>query len=75
VNIYKESEPSSDEVIGFWIAKQLNRGSKWVRDDAPPLIASVFDLSPTGNLTIVFNKPIIQPPIRVFNETQIRERQ
>ena len=30
-----------------------------------PLKANVKSISPTGNLTIVFNKPIILPPIRV----------
>lgn len=35
-----------------------------------PLEASVLSLSPTGNLTIGFNKPIILPPIRVDNATQ-----
>jgi len=30
-----------------------------------PLKASVYGITATGNLTIVFNKPIIVPPIRV----------
>ena len=33
-----------------------------------PLIAYVYDVSPTGNLTIMFNKPIIVPNIYLFDD-------
>ena len=36
-----------------------------------PLIAEIYDFTPTGNLTIEFNKPIILPPLMVLNETKI----
>jgi len=29
----------------------------------------IYDISATGNLTIIFNKPIIIPPIKVLNYT------
>ena len=42
--------------------------------DIEPLIATVYDLSKTGNLTIKFSRPIIKPPIeiRYQNETDKR---
>ena len=40
-------------------------------EEIVPLKASVQSLSPTGNLTIAFNKPLILPPIRVDNFTQV----
>lgn len=30
-----------------------------------PLVARIFDLSQTGNLTIIFSRPIILPPIKI----------
>ena len=39
-----------------------------------PLRATVSSLSMTGNLIIVFNKPIIIPPILVSNSTESNSR-
>ena len=33
-----------------------------------PLGAQIYDITKSGNLTIVFSKPIILPPIDVFEE-------
>ena len=38
--------------------------------NAEPLLANVYSLSNTGNLTISFSKPIEIPPINVHNETE-----
>lgn len=35
----------------------------------------VYDFSTTGNLTLFFNKPIILPPIEVYNLTDTTEAQ
>ena len=42
--------------------------------DLEPLKATIYDLSKTGNLTIMFSKPIIKPPIEIrnLNETYLR---
>ena len=40
-------------------------------EEIVPLKASVQSLSPTGNLTIAFNKPLILPPIRVDDYSQV----
>ena len=37
-----------------------------VSENPIQLTARVLDLSDTGNLTIVFNKPYILPPLKVF---------
>ena len=37
--------------------------------NAEPLTSKVLSLSPTGNLTISFSKPILLPPIEIYNET------
>ena len=36
--------------------------------DAVALEAKVHDISPTGNLAITFNKPIIIPPVEINTE-------
>lgn len=42
--------------------------------EGKPLVAKIYDFSSTSNLTITFNKPIIQVPLRVLNETESDER-
>ena len=57
-----------DELIRYWF--QPERKEKY--DSDIPLEANIFDITATGNLTIVFNKPIIIPPIEFYplNETR-----
>lgn len=45
------------------------------KDKIVPLQAAIYRISPTGNLTVVFNKPIIIPNIRIHdskNESLLR---
>lgn len=39
-----------------------------------PLIAQIYDFSPSGNLTIIFNKPIVLPNLFVHNLTETEPR-
>ena len=41
-------------------------------NEAVPLKAKIYDFTPTGNLTITFNKPIILPPIEIIYDQNRR---
>ena len=42
-----------------------------VERNVEPLRAFVYDISPTGNVTITFNKPIIVPKIVIYDNRTI----
>lgn len=61
------SEEETVASLTTWIANfNTNRTVVERKRSALPLRAKVYDLSPTGNLTIIFSKPLILPPIKVI---------
>lgn len=71
---FEETAATKDKALPFVFEKWrppkpekvvVNRERK-----VEPLAAFVYDISPSGNLTIVFNKPIIVPKIVINNENR-----
>ena len=67
-----EAGQISYDFLDAILAKLLSQGKKPDGRDSvqKPLKAQVYDFTPTGNLTIFFNKPIILPPMEIHNVTQ-----
>ena len=64
-----ETDKLSEE---YFEAILLSQNRKVDNPNAVPLKAKVYDFTPTGNLTITFNKPIIIPPVEVESEEETR---
>lgn len=62
----EDDEPGYPEFSPAFFKKKF--GYKPLNKPVKPLTAAIYDLTKTGNLTIVFDKPIILPPIELFEE-------
>ena len=57
------------QTLSYNLKKEREQATPDEEIEIVPLKAFCTRLSPMGNLTITFNKPIILPPIRVDNTT------
>ena len=67
-----DSDDQNDDLLDFSI-EFFRRKFKYVPPEnttPEPLTAQIYDITKAGNLTIVFNKPIILPPIELFEESK-----
>ena len=61
--------------IAEWLSMfDSQKNSSKRKGEVPPLEATVLEISATGNLTIIFNRPIILPLIEVRNSTNSTAR-
>ena len=63
------TKTTEEACIKSWLPKKQRQDESEVE----PLVATLYSLSQTGNLTIMFSKPIIKPPIEVHEVTEIAE--
>lgn len=65
--------PNGRIIYPWQMTKYLIQSEKDLTGDRKekiePLSAKIYDISPTGNLTIEFNKPILIPPLRVTEQS------
>lgn len=62
-----DSDDQNDDLLDFSI-EFFRRKFKYVPPEnttPEPLTAQIYDITKAGNLTIVFSKPIILPPIEL----------